>query len=76
MSTNITIFENVTIAGKNTIIPITNAKYLQLDVSGSMTSFEITPYAQVTEGGDYLPIAVIGNKDFKIYKSIKEKGFF
>ena len=77
MSLNtISFFKNVTTAITSEIVSVANSKYLQLDVSGTANNFKINVYAQVIEGGDFLPLAIIGNSSFKIHNSINTNGFY
>lgn len=72
----ILFFNQVTQKQESTVVSVENTEYLQLDVSGSAKDFKIEVLAQVVEGGDYLPLAVIGNSSFKIYNYINNVGFY
>jgi hypothetical protein len=72
----IVFFENVMSIKKSEVILVENSEYLQLDVTGTANNFKINVYAQVTEDGDFLPLAIIGNSTFKIFNSITEKGLY
>ena len=62
-------FENITSAPtEEKIIPIVNAEYLQLVVTGTATSFKLAIYAQVNNDNDfcyecYLPELLINHLD-------------
>lgn len=71
------IFENITSTlPEEKIIPIVNAEYLQLVVTGSATSFELKVYAQVDNDDDFLSVAAINDKDFAISNPITTMGLY
>lgn len=70
-------FENITSAPtEEKIIPIVNAEYLQLVVTGTATSFKLAIYAQVNNDNDFLSVAAISDKDFMISNPITTTGLF
>ena len=71
------IFENITsVPIEETIIPITNAEFLQLVVTGTATSFKISLYAQANNDDEFLSVAAVSDKDFMINNPITTTGLY
>lgn len=71
------LFENITtVPTEHKIIPIINAEYLQLVVTGTATSFKIAIYAQANNEDEFLSVAAISDKDFVLSNPITTTGLF
>lgn len=71
------IFKNITSASiEEKIMPIINAEYLQLVITGSATSFKLKIYAQVNNDEEFFSVAAISDKDFMINNPISAIGLY